>query len=37
VSGAIAALSAGTEVLDIAVAGISAEDMAAALYREYSI
>ncbi|MDR2482967.1 MAG: ATP-binding cassette domain-containing protein [Treponema sp.] len=37
VSGAIAALSAGTEVLDIAVAGISAEDMAAALYREYAI
>jgi len=37
VSDAIAGISAQVEVLDISVAGISAEQMVAALYKEYSI
>lgn len=37
VSEAIARLAAGTELLDVSVGGISAEEMVTALYREYGI
>ena len=37
VSDAISALAAQTELLDVSVSGISAEDMVAALYKEYKI
>jgi ABC-2 type transport system ATP-binding protein len=37
VSRAIARISGMTEILDLSVSGVSAEDMAAALYREYRI
>ncbi len=37
VSDAIASLAAQTELLDVSVSGISAEEMAAALYKEYRI
>ncbi|MDR1439160.1 MAG: ATP-binding cassette domain-containing protein [Clostridiales bacterium] len=37
VSGAIAHLAARAELLDVSVSGASAEEMAAALYREYRI
>jgi len=37
VSDAIVALAAQTEILDVSVSGISAEEMVAALYKEYQI
>jgi len=37
VSDAIAHISAGVEVLDVSVSGVSAEEMVAGLYREYHI
>lgn len=37
VSDAIASISAGTEILDLSVAGISTERMVAGLYKEYHI
>jgi len=37
VSDAIAALAASAELLDVSVSGIGAEEMVAALYKEYSI
>jgi ABC-2 type transport system ATP-binding protein len=37
VSEAIAHISSQTEVLDISVSGVSAEEMVAGLYREYQI
>lgn len=36
-SDAIAAIAAQTEIIDVSVAGISAEEMVAALYQEYEI
>ena len=37
VSGAIAHLAAQTELIDVSVSGISAEEMVAALYKEYKV
>lgn len=37
VSDAIAHLAAGTELIDVSVSGITAEEMVAELYREYHI
>jgi ABC-2 type transport system ATP-binding protein len=37
VSDAIARLAAGTELLDVSVAGVTSEEMVAALYKEYRI